>query len=395
MPDLFMFEKPLGMRDTLPDLFKIKHSMKQRMMDETVKYGYHFLETSSLEYYETVGKVSAIRDVHLFKLLDKDGHSLVLRPDMTSPIARVASSHLLKEGNPERLAYSANVFRAQEKEGGRPAEFEQFGIELIGDRTLSADAEVLCLLSDVLKVAGLERFHITLGHIGFVQDLLLHFGGCAETAGVMRKFLFEKNYVGFKQFVNQLPISLKEKEILYQLLDLKGGREILEMAEELTNGQLGQHAVNELKKLADILLLTDHTDMITFDLSLVSHMDYYTGILFEVSGENVGFPIGNGGRYNELYKQFGTDAPATGFGLRLDRLLEALNTESIDETPYCIIFHPVQQQKAMRRAAELRESGKRVVLQNVNGIKDVNTFTNNFSNIEFMIDMTDRSGGEG
>ncbi len=395
MPNLFMFEKPLGMRDTLPGLFKLKHTIKQRMMDETIQYGYRFLETSSLEYYETVGKVSAIRDLQLFKLLDKDGHSLVLRPDMTSPIARVASSHLLKEGNPMRLAYSANVFRAQEKEGGRPAEFEQFGIELIGDQTLSADAEVLSLLSSVLKAAGVERYHITIGHIGFVQDLLLHFGGCEETAGIMRKFLFEKNYVGFKEYVNQMPISLKDREILHRFLELKGGREILKLAEELTDRQMGQDAVQELKKLAAILHLINHDEMITYDLSLVSHMDYYTGILFEVFGENVGFPIGNGGRYNELYKQFGTDAPATGFGLRLDRILESLDTVLNEETPTCIIYHPAQQLRAMKKAAELRGSGQRVVLQNVDGIKEVNKFTSNFSNIEFMIDMTEESKGEG
>ena len=395
MADLFMFEKPLGMRDTLPNLFKIKHSIKQMMMDETVRYGYRFLETPSLEYYETVGKVSATRDLQLFKLLDKDGHSLVLRPDMTSPIARVASSHLLKEGNPQRLAYSANVFRAQEKEGGRPAEFEQFGIELIGDGTLSADAEVLCLLSDVLKRAGLNRFHITLGHIGFVQELLLHFGGCVETAGILRRFLFEKNYVGFKEYVSHMPISLKDKEILLRFLDLKGGRQILQLAEELTDGQIGQEAIKELRKLNDILDLTDHADMITYDLSLVSHMDYYTGILFEVFGENVGFALGNGGRYNELYKQFGIDAPATGFGLRLDRILEALESVTSEESPYCIIYHPVHQLKAMKRAAELRKSGQCVVLQNVNGVKEVNAYTSNFVQTEFMIDLTDDSEGRG
>ena len=395
MPDLFMFEKPLGMRDTLPDLFKIKHSIKQRMMEETIKYGYRFLETPSLEYYETVGKVSAIRDVQLFKLLDKDGHSLVLRPDMTSPIARVASSHLLKVGNPERLAYSANVFRAQEKEGGRPAEFEQFGIELVGDHTLSADAEVLTLLSGVLKRAGLERFHITLGHIGFVQDLFLHFGGCAETAADMRRFLFEKNIVGYKEYVNQLPISFKEQEILLQFLDLKGGREIIDVAKELTDGQIGLHALEELKELDELLLLTDQAEMVTYDLSLVSHMDYYTGILFEVFGENVGFPLGNGGRYNELYKQFGKDAPATGFGLRIDRMLEALESVENEEQPLCIIFRPLQRLKALKRAEELRQSGQPVIMQNVNGIQDVNTFAERFSNIEYLIDLTDGSEGEG
>ena len=105
-----------------------------RISEEMKRWGYQFIETPALEYYDTVGAASAILDQQLFKLLDQQGHTLVLRPDMTSPIARVAASKLLKEELPLRLAYSANVYRAQQREGGRPAEFEQIGVECIGDQ---------------------------------------------------------------------------------------------------------------------------------------------------------------------------------------------------------------------------------------------------------------------
>lgn len=127
-----MFEKPLGMRDTLPNLYMMKEEVRVTMANEMKRWGYQFIETPTLEYYETVGTASAILDTQLFKLLDHEGHTLVLRPDMTAPIARVAASKLLKEKLPQRLAYSANVFRAQQREGGRPAEFEQIGVECIG-----------------------------------------------------------------------------------------------------------------------------------------------------------------------------------------------------------------------------------------------------------------------
>ena len=140
MSRLFMFEKPLGMRDTLPELYETKHKTRP-IREEIKKWGYQFIETPALEYYETVGVASAILDQQLFKLLDQQGHTLVLRPDMTSPIARVAASKLLKEDMPIRLAYSANVYRSQQREGGRPAEFEQIGVECIGDPTISADSE--------------------------------------------------------------------------------------------------------------------------------------------------------------------------------------------------------------------------------------------------------------
>ncbi|PJN91238.1 ATP phosphoribosyltransferase regulatory subunit, partial [Bacillus sp. mrc49] len=90
----FMFEKPLGMRDTLPVLYETKVKARNEMSDEIKKWGYQFIETPALEYHETIGEASAILDQQLFKLLDSEGHTLVLRPDMTAPIARVAASKL-------------------------------------------------------------------------------------------------------------------------------------------------------------------------------------------------------------------------------------------------------------------------------------------------------------
>lgn len=385
MADLFMFEKPLGMRDTLPDLFGVKEKMRRNMMAETLKWGYRFLETPSLEYYETVGKVSATMDRQLFKLLDRDGHHLVLRPDMTAPIARVAASHLLKKGNPLRLAYSANVYRAQEREGDRPAEFEQFGIEFVGDQTVSADAEVISLLINVLKKAGIEHYHITIGHIGFVQTLLLQIAGNEERAGSLRRFLYEKNYVGFREYIKSLPFSSIDRRILFKLLELKGGRDVIELAEEMTEEEIGQSALNELKELAEILEQMGEDEYISFDLSLVSHMNYYTGVIFEVFSGEIGFPLGNGGRYNELYKQFGPDVPATGFGLRLDRLIEALGSIEPESSMICIIYSSINQQKAINQAKLYREQGKPVVVQDMNGISSLDTFTKDFKQVEFMI----------
>ena len=386
MPNIFMFEKPIGMRDTLPDLFRLKESVRSRMAKETRLYGYRFLDTPSLEFYETVGQVSAIKDQQLFKLLDKEGHSLVLRPDMTSPIARVASSHLLKEGNPLRMAYSANVFRAQEKEGGRLAEFEQFGVEMIGDKTLSADAEVVTLLTNVLQAAGLSHYHITIGNIAFVHEVLRHYGGTEERAGIMRRYLFEKNYVGYREYVLELDLPENSQRMLNSLPDLKGSEEVLDLALELTEQNVGSAALHDLKELAHMLKKTGMNGHLSYDLSLVSHMDYYTGILFEVLGDHVGFPLGNGGRYNELYRNFGQDAPATGFGLRLDRIIEAIGALDAEEPPLCLIYNDAGQLVAMEKAAALRAEGKAVVTQNIAGIADLDTFTKNFTNISYMLD---------
>jgi ATP phosphoribosyltransferase regulatory subunit len=112
MSRLFMFEKPLGMRDTLPELYEKKHRIRSLMEDVMKQWGYSFIETPTLEYDETVGAASAILDQQLFKLLDREGHTLVLRPDMTAPIARVAASKLLNEDLPLTMCFGPSSVKA-------------------------------------------------------------------------------------------------------------------------------------------------------------------------------------------------------------------------------------------------------------------------------------------
>ncbi len=315
MSRLFMFEKPLGMRDTLPELYEKKHQVRTLMEEAIKQWGYQFIETPTLEYYETVGAASAIDDQQLFKLLDKEGHMLVLRPDMTTPIARVAASRLLKEDLPLRLAYAANVFRAQQREGGRPAEFEQLGIECLNDETVSSDGEVISLLISSLKKAGLQEFQVSVGHIDFAQELFLQILGTDERADFLRRFLYEKNYVGYRDHVNSLSLSSIDKQRLLQFLDLRGGEEVIGKALDLIENGKGKQAILQLKELWDVLKDYGVEEQVKFDFTLVSHMSYYSGILFEVFADRVGFPIGNGGRYR-LIEKFGKNASATGFAVQ-------------------------------------------------------------------------------
>ncbi|WP_121611064.1 ATP phosphoribosyltransferase regulatory subunit [Mesobacillus foraminis] len=385
MSRLFMFEKPLGMRDTLPDLYETKHHVRSVLEDEMKRWGFQFIETPTLEYYETVGTASAILDQQLFKLLDQEGHTLVLRPDMTAPIARVAASKLLKEKLPNRLAYSANVFRAQQREGGRPAEFEQVGVECIGDETVSADGEMIALAISSLKKAGLKNFQLSVGHAKFVQELFIEILGNEERARELTRFLYEKNYVGYREHVKGLPLSSIDTQRLLAFLELRGGSEVIGKALDLIENGKGKEAVLELQELWDVVQDFEEGSFIKFDLTLVSHMSYYTGILFEVYAGKVGFPIGNGGRYDGLLEKFGKSIGATGFALNLDRLLEALGQLDGNIPAACILFSPERRKEAYQLASERRASGERVVLQDISGVKNLDACTNKFSDVAFLI----------
>ncbi|TXC91047.1 ATP phosphoribosyltransferase regulatory subunit [Metabacillus litoralis] len=381
---MFMFEKPLGMVDTLPNLYEIKKKTRQAMTSTIEHWGFQFIETPTLEYYETVGVQSAILDQQLFKLLDQQGHTLVLRPDMTAPIARVAASKLYNTSYPLRLAYSANVFRAQQREGGRPAEFEQVGVELIGDGTTSADAETIALMIETLKQAGLENFKIAIGHIGFGNALFKEVLGNQERADVLRRFLYEKNYVGYREHVKNLPLSSIDKERLLNLLKLRGDIEKVVEAKEMISSQEAKNSLEEINQLWSALEAFQVTDYIKLDLNIVSHMSYYTGILYEVYADNVGFLIGNGGRYDHLFEKFNRAAPATGFGLHIDRIIEALNIEE-EQNFHCVIYSQERRTEAIAHTTELRASEKKVVMQDISGIKDVDAFTKQFEEVVYFI----------
>jgi len=381
-----MFEKPLGMRDTLPLLYEAKMKVRNKMLQEITSWGYQMIATPALEYYETVGKESAILDQQMFTLIDKQGHTLVLRPDMTAPIARVAASKLLKYRIPVRLAYAANVYRAQQREGGRPAEFEQIGIECIGNSIVSGDAESIALLVSTLQVAGLENFKISIGHIGYIQQLFLDVLHDEERAEQCRKFLYEKNYVGYREHVKGLQLSEREEQRLLELLSLRGLKNVFEQGKVLLGNEAGMQAMTELEELWKQLKDFGVHEYVSFDLSLVSHMCYYTGILFEVYADGVGLPIGSGGRYDNLLSKFDYQAPATGFAIITDRLLEALGDLETETESYCIIFSDNCRLEAIAAAADMRAEGKVVVLQDVKGVKDVTTFTKSFTAVQYMVD---------
>ncbi len=381
----FMFEKPLGMRDTLPLLYETKQKIRRSIADEIGCWGYQHVDTPTLEYYETVGNASAILDQQLFKLLDQQGHSVVLRPDMTAPIARVAASRLRGNSLPLRLAYDANVFRAQQREGGRPAEFEQIGVELIGDPTLSADAEVIALMTAVLEKAGLSDFTIAIGHIGYVNALFVEVLGNEERAEGLRRFLYEKNYVGYREHIRTLGLSSIDENRLLKLLELRGTPEKIDEAAALVQSEEGKQAAGSLKKLWDILESHGVTRYARLDLNLVSHMSYYTGITFEGYADKIGSPLCNGGRYDQLMEKFDRPAKATGFGIRMDRLLEAAGTS--EETPevHCILFSDEQRKQALEEAGQKRSEGLRVILQDIHGVEDVDRFTSRYDSVSYML----------
>ncbi|SOC40124.1 ATP phosphoribosyltransferase regulatory subunit [Ureibacillus acetophenoni] len=381
MTTIKKFEKPIGMRDTFPVTFEKTEAIRNSGRTFLRGRGFEFVNTPSLEYYDTVGKASAIYDASLFKLVDSQGNTLVLRPDMTTPITRLATSKLLKEKIPLRLAYFANVFRAQQLEGGRPAEFEQMGIEVIGDKTVYADAEVIITAIQLVQDYGIQSFKVTIGHAGILNCILNDYTENETQANKLRSLLIERNYVGFEEAVHSFDLPKTKSDALLQFINEAANIESIEQIEKYVSKN---ESLLYMRQLAEIINLANLSKYVSFDFTLSSHMNYYTGMLFEIFAEGSGFPLGNGGRYDGLLHHFGSDVGATGFGIRVDRLLEIIPNQKTEEKTVAIIFEDEEFIKALDLSITLRTEGNHVTLQSRNGLVNEEAFIKVFDEVLYV-----------
>jgi ATP phosphoribosyltransferase regulatory subunit len=362
------FEKPLGMRDILPESLAKQRQLERALRACIEPWGYEEISTPSLEYYDTVGAASVTLTDRMFRLLDKQGHTVVLRPDMTTPIARVVSSLYKHVPFPIRLFYQTNVFRAQEKEAGRNAEFFQTGIELIGDASEDADAEAIALAVFCLRAAGVETFRIAIGHVDFADGLLEEEIADEDVRGQFRQYLYERDFVGYRQLLSSLEIGSDGKQRLEALLRLRGDKSKIAEARELTGNGKARRAVETVASLWDALEAYGVTEDLLLDFNLISNLNYYTGVVFEGYAADLGTPLLGGGRYDHLLAQFGRPAPATGFAIKMDRLMQVTPAREDGEKANVLLCYTSDRRRdALAEAQLLREDGLVVVTRLVKG----------------------------
>lgn len=356
-----VFEKPAGLKDFLPDATKQLRMIEWQVLSCMERWGYQEIITPTLEFYDTVGIASSTEERKLFKLLDRNGTVLVLRSDLTTPIARVVASLLKDQPFPIRLSYHANVFRAIEAEAGRGAEFFQTGVELIGDASPEADAEMIALAIASLQAAGVQKFKIALGHVGFLNGLFNE--TLADRKGAeqeLKACLIGRDYVGYREKLGSLGLQPDIEQELEAILRLRGGLEICEQALKLTRDPLARQSLAHLCDIWTVLEDYGVTDHVVIDLTMIGDFEYYTGMIFEGYAADLGFPVCSGGRYDNLIGQFGRPAPATGFALKTNRILEVVNrTDEHFPKRMLIAYDADHRREALQHAHELRSDSQR------------------------------------
>lgn len=363
---------PEGVRDIYNDECEKKHYILDRMRQVIQSYGYRFIETPTFEFFDIFGQeVGTTPSKDLYKFFDREGNTLVLRPDMTPSIARAASKYFPIETEPVRLCYEGNVFINNNSYQGRLKESTQLGVEFIGENSVDADGEIIALVVNNLKAAGLEQFQISIGHADLFRQLMKAADFDAEAEETLRDLILNKNFFGVDEFLERHQVTDDLRSLFSMLGKMYASpKEWAGMNEIALRFPGVADALFYLQELYELLEVYDVTKYVSFELGLISSYSYYTGILFSGYTFGSGEPIVKGGRYDGLLSYFGKEAPAIGFALMVDQLLLALERQKIaisaGQEAEIILYTPQQRKIAATTAEELRNAGKIVRLHLMN-----------------------------
>jgi len=267
----------------------------------------------------------------IFRVLDREGNILALRPDVTTQVARVVGTKLYDLPLPLRFYYLTNVFRFEEPQAGRQREFYQAGLELIGAPGSEADAEMVAVLIEALQQVGLRGFQINLGQMGFFRAIVAELDLSTTQVEELKRAIDRKDEAGLGKSLREWKVDDGHAAALRELPRLCGGEEALERAASLAPNAGALQAIDNLSQVYDMLSAQGLAEHLVIDLGEARGMDYYTGITVEGFSPGLGFSICNGGRYDELIGLYGRPLPAVGFGLGVERVLLALEEQSQQE----------------------------------------------------------------
>ena len=319
------FKLAQGVLDYLPNECYKKSQIENKILNTFIDFGYDRIDTPVLERYELfdsgVGKVDLKK---LFKVTDIDGDLLVLRPDMTMPISRIVSTKLPKDTY--KLCYLGKSFSMLEN-GGKLREFTQVGVEVMGAKGVGVDTEVVALAIKSLLDAGLQNFQIELGHIGYFKGLLDSLELSLQDKEELTELVEKKDSIGEGLFAKRLGLDSQITSIILKLPMFFGGIEVLDEAEIYCKNDEMKEAISNLRKLYEGLQQLGYEKYISFDLSIVGNMKYYSALVMKGITKSVGRPILAGGRYDNLCDSFGLDTKAVGFAISIGYLLEALDAQ--------------------------------------------------------------------
>lgn len=364
-----LLHTPEGVRDIYSTECEVKLLLQRNLHQVLKLYGFRDIQTPSFEFFDIFNQErGTVASKDMYKLFDKEGNTMVLRPDITPSIARCVAKYYKEEDLPIRLSYIGNTYINSTTYQGKLKEATQLGAELVNDDSIDADAEMLAITIECLLKAGLKEFQLELGNADFLRSLIDEVGfSNQEDIAKLKDLIENKNMFGMEEIIINKDLSKGLKEILLKLPELFGSLDVLEYAKSVISFPRAIKAIERLESLYEIMKDYGFEKYISFDLGMLSKYDYYTGIIFKAYTYKTGEAIVTGGRYDNLVGQFGKDCPAIGLAIVIDNLMLALSRQKllpqIDSSDTMILYTADYRKEAIALAGYFRKEGNNVVLQ--------------------------------
>lgn len=370
-----LLHTPEGVRDIYDRECARKNIVEQRILRQMQLFGYSAIETPMFEFFDIFAKErGSVSDREMYKFFDRYNNTVVLRPDMTPAIARCVTKFYGEETMPQRLCYLGHTFTNSASYKGRLYEVTQSGAELIGDDSAQADAEMIAMVIQSLRSAGLKEFQVELGEVEFFRGLLEEAGISEEEGDELRELIENKNYFGVEDYISNVLKKADFKDVFLKLPELFGSVDNIRQAKEMTKNQRAQSAIDRLEKVHQILKEYGLTEYISYDLGMLSKFSYYTGIIFKAYSYGIGDYMVSGGRYDKLLVQFGRDISAIGFAITIDRLMSALSSQKVEfdtsAADVLVVYEEQRTGEAVQVLTRYRRIGKRAMGVPMEGEKE-------------------------
>jgi ATP phosphoribosyltransferase regulatory subunit len=314
------WQLPQAVEEVLPEQASAMEALRRDLLDLYRSWGYELVFPPLLEYSDSLlTGLGADLDLLTFKLTDQlTGRTLGIRADITPQVARIDAHSYLKEGV-SRLCYAGTTLHTRPKSLMASRCPVQIGAELYGDNSPEADIEIIGLMIDTLREAGVGQMTIDIGHVGVYRAVFQALDLTDDQA--LFDALQRKSAPDLSTALQGRPEA--DAQTIRALMNLHGDRSVLNQARELL-GDLAPNALDAIDEI-DVVLdaLEAEGDGIDWyvDLSELRGLNYHTGLVFAAYAKGVGRALANGGRYDDIGEIFGRARAATGFAADLKTLL--------------------------------------------------------------------------
>lgn len=391
-------KKPVtGMKDILPAEMQIREYVMSQIKETYRSFGFSQIETPCVEHIENLtSKQGGDNEKLIFKIL-KRGEKLNLetaqtesdvvdgglRYDLTLPLSRYYANNSASLPSPFKALQMGSVWRADRPQKGRFRQFVQCDIDILGDATCMAEIELILATTTALgKICKDEKFTVRINDRNILKAMAVYSGFPEEAMDQVFITLDKLDKIGMDGVQAELKENgfaeesiAKYTELLSSVTDDSQG--VLNLGQAL-NGVLGDGVAENLAHIMDTVasvLDTEADCRLVFDPTLVRGMGYYTGTIFEVSVEGLGYSVAGGGRYDKMIGKFtGMDTPACGFSIGFERIVGMLLDSGFTvpsagaKTAYLFEkgLAPEALAEVIKEAMEARKAGAQVLVAQMN-----------------------------